>query len=190
MKAKQFLKLTLCGAMAVSFVGCAGAKVKNERVPLKNGTLTKADLILVKEISADNAIFIGDKSADKDKVDEEKKRIRIELPEEIVQRLQKKGFNAKAFTGNSAANAIILEGSVGKVDHGSAAARAFVGMGSGSSNMVIDIKITKAKVAIADFQIVASSGGRGGWTSMGSFIKAHIVDAASRTADYLAKHAD
>lgn len=174
----------------LTLIGCAGAKIKNERVALKADAISRTDVILVKEISADKAVFSGDKSGEKDRVDQEKKQIKMMLHDEIANALRKQGFvNAKVYSpGAATANAVIVDGSVTAFEHGSAAGRMFVGMGAGSSNMFVDLKVTRGKNLLTDLQVVATSGGRGGVFSMGSFMKAHVEDAAKQTAKYFDKH--
>ena len=84
---------------------------------------------------------------------------------------------------------MLVDGAVTKVEHGSASARAWVGMGAGSSNMYITVRVYKgARNLIGDFDVVASSGGSGGFMAMGSFVEAHVRDGARKTAEYFSKH--
>lgn len=189
MKSKQIFHHFLTAIFALSLVACAGAKVKNERVMLQKGAFSKADVLLVKDVSADNAVFSGDKAGDTQRVNEEKHTVKSQFANQLIVWLKKKGFNAKPYAKGGSGK--ILEGVVTKFDHGSAAGRAFIGMGAGSSNMVIAFKLMSEKNApLADFDVVATSGGRGGVFSMGSFMEAHLSDGAEQTAEYLSKKAN
>ena len=57
-------------------------------------------------------------------------------------------------------------------DRGSGATRAMVGMGAGASTLRTRYKITHGDQMLADFDIAATSGGRGGLISTGSFLQA------------------
>ena len=79
----------------------------------------------------------------------------------------------------------MLEGKAPLFEHGSGAARALVGMGAGSSNLHLAITLHRGSFVLADFDVVATSGGRGGLISMSSFIHAHMTDASEKIAEYL-----
>ena len=174
-------------SLSLGLVGCAGAKVKDVRVSLQPGAISKSDLILVKKISADRAEFSGDKAGDSQRVTEEKQMIRDALGDAVVQELRSKGLNAALYQADKADGAIVIDGAVTKVDHGSGAARYFLrGMG-GSSNMALNVRIYKGgRELIGDFDVAATSGAKNG---VGSFVKDHVEDGAKQTADYIAKQA-
>ena len=174
-------------AVCLAFAGCAGAKVKDVRLGIQPGAITKSDLILVKKMGADNAAFSGDKAGDTQRVSDEKQMIHDELSVAVVQELRSKGLNAELYTSDKAEGAIVIDGAVTKVDHGSGAARYLLrGMG-GSSNMAFNVRVYKSgRDLIGDFDIAASSGAKNG---VGSFVKDHVEDGAKQTADYIAKQA-
>lgn len=178
--------LTLVTALALT--GCAGAKIKQERVPLRPGGIAKGETIFVKEISADNATFTGDKSEDDKRVSDEKKIIKHGLASEIIIQLNKRGFVGKPYAPG--AKGVVLDGVVTLFEHGSGAARAWVGMGAGSSNMHVDVKLHRGAETLADLEVIATSGGRGGLTAMASFLHAHMQDAAAKTVKYLEQRAN
>ncbi len=183
------MKTTHFIAVIFILLGCARAQIKNEILAYKAGTITKSDVILVKPISADSAIFTGDKSEEKKRVEDERKIIKESLSTMIVEQLNKAGFSAKVYTPSEKIldNTYLLEGKVTRFEHGSGAARMLVGMGAGSSNMYIPVKVfnAKSKKSVAEFEVVATSGGRGGLISMGSFLDAHMADASEKIAQYL-----
>lgn len=175
-------------AVIAFLVSCAGAKIKDERVSLKAGAISKKDTILVKTISADGATFTGDKANDAQRVSEEKKLIKQLLADEIVVQLKKRGFTARHWDGKESGT--LVDGTVTLFEHGSGAARMFVGMGAGSSNLHMNMKVSKGRETLADFTVIATSGGRGGLSSLSSFLQAHITDGAEKTAEYIAKQAN
>lgn len=180
---KFYLKLTLVLPLLLA---CAGAKIKNETVSLKSGAITKSDTFLVRTVGADNAQFSGE-NCEPDRVSQEKTIIKQRLAEKIVEALTKKGFKAKLHSGSSDTNAVTLQGDVTAFDHGNSASRTFIGFGAGSSNMSVNLKAFKGRESLAEFQVIATSGGRGGLTAIGSFLNAHIGDAAEKTAEYFHK---
>lgn len=179
------LSLGFFALLTVLLTSCAGAKIQSETTPLKEGAFSKADTIYVKPISADQATFSGDRSGDVTRVNEEKSVIKQRLSSEIIAQLKKRGFKAAPWSASQ--NGVVLHGTVTKFEHGSAAARGFVGMGAGSSNLFVPMKLSKGRETIAEFEVVATSGGRGGVFSMSSFMDAHISDAGEKTAEYIAK---
>lgn len=176
------------GLVAVILLwGCAGAKIKNENVKLEAGALTKTDKIFVETISADHATFTGDKAEDSKRIAEEKTLIKELFAPEIIAQLKKKGFQASR--PEKGQKGITLTGNISLFEHGSAASRMFVGMGAGSSNLHMNVKLQKEGKTISDFDVIATSGGRGGLSAVSSFLKAHIEDGAEKTAEYLDKNA-
>jgi len=176
-------------ALVVAITGCARAKIKNETVSLQPGTVTKSTLILVKRISADDAVFTGDKADDTKRINDEKKIIKTTLTEDVVGQMKKRGLNAQVYNDKAPKGAVVIEGTVVRFEHGSGAARALVGMGAGSSNMVTRVKAHKDNETVSEFEVIATSGGRGGLNSMSSFLEAHLIDASEKIAEYVAERA-
>ena len=167
-------------------VGCAGSKMGKVEQPIDRAAVNKTTTLYVYPVTAKDIKFEGDKSADTVRTDEEKKFITTQFHTMIVEQLRKKGYTAE-LTTKKKKGGFVVKGNVRHFDHGSAAARGLVGMGAGSSNMFTDFKIldmTNKKV-LAKFEVIATSGGRGGWSAMGSFMEAHLEDGAEKVADYI-----
>ena len=109
-----------------TLLGCAGAKIRNERVALQRGAISRQDPVLVKPISADNAYFVGDKSGDAGRVDEEKQIIRAQLARDIVEALNERGFHANSLA--KPGSAVVLEGKVSQRDARKCRVPGLVGM--------------------------------------------------------------
>jgi hypothetical protein len=169
-------------------VGCAHGKIGAIEQGLQKGSIDPANTIYVPTISTANTAFSGDKSAKQEKVDEEKKQIEQRFNRDIAEQLRKKGFKAEAVSVLPKTG-LVLIGSVTRFEHGSAAARIFVGMGAGSSNMFTDfqLKDVATEKTLAKFEIIATSGGNGGLQAAGGYIKAHLIDGSEKTAEYIAK---
>ncbi len=170
-------------------LGCAHGKMGQVDQALASGAITKTTPIYVEPVSAQNVKFSGDKAAETKRTDEEKATIQQRYNQQIAEALRKKGFNAKAVT-ERVNSGIVLVGSVSRFEHGSAAARMMVGMGAGSSNLFTDFKIEErgqAPKVLSKFEVIATSGGRGGWSAGGSFMEAHLSDGAEKVAEYVEK---
>lgn len=171
----------------VFLVGCAHGKMGVVDQELSKGSISPETTIYVEPISTEGTKFSGDKSAKQDKVAAEKAEIQQRFHRDLAEQLKKHGFKAQAVK-ESAKSGLVLSGQVTRFEHGSAAARIFVGMGAGSSNLYTDFKLedrTKNKV-LSKFEIIATSGGNSGLQSAGGYIKAHIIDGAEKAAEYLA----
>jgi hypothetical protein len=180
----KFLPPLSFALMLVVTSGCVRAKIKDERFPIRPGSIAKSEVINVKRIDVDKAQFKGDKADDATRIAQEKRMLNQLLADQLIVDLKKRGFvGAKHFEQGS--NGVLLEGTVTLFDHGSGAARYLVGMGAGSSNLHIDVKLTRDTETLADFTVVATSGGRGGIDAMGSFLEAHITDASEKITDYI-----
>ena len=119
---------------------------------------------------------------------EEKRVLRVQFANRLIIELKKRGFDARLY--GKASGGKILVGKVLEFDHGSAALRGFIKQGFGASSMLVTFKVLSEKNApLADFDVLASSGGKGGVFNMGSFMEDHIADASVQTAKYLDKKA-
>ena len=59
-------------------------------------------------------------------------------------------------------------------------------MGSGASTLWSTVKVLKDGALVAEFDLAATSGGRGGLAATGSFAQAHIEDTAGTAAEFFA----
>jgi hypothetical protein len=164
--------------------GCAHGKMGQVDQPLDDGAITKTTPIFVESVNAANASFSGDKSADIKRTTEEKDEIHDVYNQKIAEALRAKGYNAKYVT-EPAKSGIVITGDVTKIEHGSGAARFFVGMGAGSANMYTNFKIEdrSATKTLSKFQIIATSGGSSSTTS---FLDTHMADGAKKVAEFVA----
>lgn len=169
-------------------VGCAHGKMGVVEQPLTKGTIPTSAVIYVLPISAQGAKFSGDHASKTEKVNAEKEEILQEFNKALVAQLKRHGFKSKA-VNEKPKSGIVLSGNVTRFEHGSAAARIFVGMGAGSSNLYTDFKLTDStnEKVLSIFEIIATSGGNSGLQSAGGYIKAHINDGAERAAEYIAR---
>ncbi len=180
MKSLRYLLLSL------ALGACAHGKMGAIEQPLAAGVITKNTPIAVETVSANDAAFSGDKSGDVTRVNQEKREIESRFAQMIVSQLVKRGYKASVSEG-TAKSGVVLSGKVTKIEHGSAAARIMVGMGAGSANMFTNFKLedrTAGKM-LSKFQVIATSGGRGGFMAAGSFMEAHLEDGSTKTAQYL-----
>lgn len=169
-------------------VGCAHGKMGNVEQELSTGALDKADTIYVLPIDTADMGISGDKSKDAATVEKIKKELHSRYHHTVVTELRKQGFTATA-ADKRPAKGKVLEGKVTGIENGSAAARMFVGMGAGSANMFSKFTLTDLASGkqLTRFEVIGTSGGRGGWAAAGSFLDAHITDSSMKTAEYLAK---
>lgn len=181
-----------CLAFAVAALGCAASKVAIVKTPLQPGAVTKSQTFLVKPFAIENAVFTGDNTDDPAVVDRQKKRIPQELVTALLARLSKSGY--KGEDDESAAgtqDVVVIDGVITHVNHGSGAARAFLGMGAGAAWMKATIKLYKAGApsdTLAEFMIESTSGGRGGLFASGDFTTTNIADLANAIVTYLEKN--
>ena len=164
-------------------IGCAHGKIEHVGQPLEKGVITKDTTIYVESISAKNADFSGDKSAEIQKTGAAKQEIEFAFHKKIVDALKKLGYKAVA-VDTPKKDGIAITGKVSKVENGSAAARFFVGMGAGSANMYTNFTILDRKTAktLSSFEVIATSGGE---SKMGSYMEKHIADGASKVAEFI-----
>ena len=167
-------------------LGCASGKMGAIDKPLESGAISKKTPIFVMPVSTDNMRFYGDKADEKERTENERATIQNRFGGMIVAALSKMGYKAQT-TDKPTKKGVLVKGNVTKFDHGSGAARAFVGMGAGSSNMFTDFEVVdmKTKNILTKFEVIATSGGRGGLSATGSFMEAHLVDGSEKVADYL-----
>ena len=167
-------------------VGCAHGKMGNIAKPLSGGSLSNAESISVTTVSASDALFSGDKSGDPARVAQSRAEIEDKFSKMIVEALRKKGYTADLANKSGKKNKLTLSGKVSQVKNGSSAARMLVGMGAGSAKMFTNFKLTNSKTneVISGFEIIATSGGRGGVFAAGRFMSAHLTDGSNKVAEY------
>lgn len=172
--------------LAVYAAACAHGKMGQVSQPLDRSQVTKSTPIFVEPVSAQEATFSGDKAAEPGRVADEKRAIRDLYSKRIAEELRKRGYAAEAVDA-PVKSGIVITGKVSRVEHGSAAARMLVGMGSGSANLYTNFRVedrAQAKV-LSRFEVIATSGGRGGLTAAGSFLDGHLTDGAEKVAEYI-----
>ncbi len=182
----------LVGFIALlGLLGCAHGKMGMITKPLDHSKISKSAPLYVFPVTTKDIRFSGDKAEETPRLNEEKATINDRFHKMIVMELQKKGYNAKP-AQSVADQGFGLKGNVSRFDHGSGAARALVGMGAGSSNMYTDFKVydMSTKKVLAEFEVIATSGGRGGLSAMSSFMEAHLIDGSEQTAEYIAGEKD
>ena len=168
------MKYVLVMAAVLSLAGCARGKLGRVEQNLDRTAITKTTPIYVEAISAQSTVFTGDKAKDQGKVLGEKAEIEARYGRIIVDMLKKRGYNAQLAT-EPVKKGIVLGGTVTKFEHGSGAARYFVGMGAGSSNMFTDFKIEDRgfQKVLSKFEVIATSGAR---SDVSGFIDSHLSD--------------
>jgi hypothetical protein len=172
--------------LSVAAIGCAHGKMGAVDQALEAGAVTKDKPIYIDVVSAKEMRVTGDKADDTKRIDEEKAAIESRYHRMIADELRKKGYTVE--TGNAPKKSgLVLTGKVSRFEHGSGAARMFVGMGAGSSNMFTDFVLEDrtAKKTLTKFEVIATSGGRGGVFSTGSFMEAHLTDGSKKAASYI-----
>jgi len=172
--------------------GCAGAEITKTRLALEPGDITKNTLILINPVDATRTVFQGDFSDDPPSVAAGRKLLHDTFAQKAVDKLYNKGLNADIYSEKalkSHPDAAIVDLDVKTFDAGSNAARAMVGFGAGASYLLTDAKIYKNREIIADFTIDANSGGRGGFTAIGSWLNNHIDDSVRILVNYLLSNA-
>jgi hypothetical protein len=190
MKTSRWL-LSLCGVMMLACVGCAAGEVLAVAKPLAPGAVTKTQPILVKAFAIEGAAFLGDNADKPEIVAKQKERIRRELTDYLVERLLANKYNARRYDPKDVtADAVVIDGSFTKVNHGSGAARAWWGMGAGAAYIIADVKVYKAQApsdVLSQFTVAGTSSGRGGWSAAGDFTSTNLRDLAAETVEYLNK---
>lgn len=177
------MKYVLVMAAILSLAGCARGKLGRVEQELDRAAVTKTTPIYVETISAKDTVFTGDKANDQGKVLGEKAEIEARYSFMIVDMLKKRGYNAQ-LAKSPVKKGLVINGSVSKFEHGSGAARYFVGMGAGSSNMFTNFQIEDRSYAkvLSKFEVIATSGAR---SDVSGFIDAHLSDGAQKVADYI-----
>jgi len=172
--------------LSTLMLGCAHAKMGAVEAPLESGSITKDTKIYVLPVTTDNLVVTGDKAKDEARISEEKTIIEGRFAKMIVDQLIKKGYKAELVTG-SQKKGVVITGHVTRFEHGSGAARMWVGMGAGSSNLFTDFKIEDRSKGstLSKFEVIATSGGRGGLAATGSFMDAHLEDGSKKVAEYV-----
>lgn len=165
---------------------CASGKIGKVHKALDTSSITKETMIYVYPVTSRGTEFEGDKAGDLTRVEEEKEAIQKEFHKMIAAELTKRGYKASV-ASEKVNSGVGVYGNVRKFDHGSAAARGLVGMGAGSSNLFTDFEIKNISnnQELAKLEVIATSGGRGGWSSMGSFLESHLIDGSEKLADYI-----
>ncbi len=178
-------KIVLVAFVAFMF-GCAHGELGKVDKELDRSLVNKTTPIFVEPILTNNAAFDGYDENDKDKKSSDIRKIGSSYASQIAKALRDEGYNANAVSTTAKAG-IVITGNVTMIDRGSAAKRMWVGMGAGSSNLDTDFTIedrSQHKV-LSKFEIKATSGGRGGLASTGSFVDEHMSDGGEKVADYI-----
>ena len=182
-----------CLFLAVAVAGCASGRVVAVVKPLPPGTVSKATELLVKPFAIEKAVFSGDNADIPAVVERQKKRIPAELVQTLVTTLLRSGYRARRYTADAGtAGAVVIDGSFTHVNHGSGAARAWVGLGAGAAWMLSDVKLYRADKpaeTLAEFKVESSSGGRGGLLAAGDFTTTNLVDLARSIVKFLDQYA-
>jgi hypothetical protein len=161
---------------------CASGKITNVSTDLAAGSVKSGSSFYIAPISADKATYTGDKTGEVSVVNKSKATIKSLFHRKIISNLKKHGFK-QAKKSSKADYKIMVD--IAHVDHGSSAKRLMLGFGAGASKMVMDVKaFQKTKEPVAEFEVIATSGGRAGFNALGSFLEAHLVDASKKVADY------
>jgi len=173
-------------AALILLIGCAHGKMGTVTQPLDRAAYSKTTKFYIYPVTTNDIRFTGDKADDEKRTTEEKEEIGHRYHRMIITDLRKKGFNA-ALAEGKIKSGMLVKGNVRKFEHGSGAARALVGFGAGSSNMFTDFKVIDAasKKTVGNFEVIATSGGRAGLASMGSFLDAHLIDGAEKFSEYV-----
>ncbi len=172
--------------IALAFMGCARGKMGAVTKPLDRSKVSQETTLYVFPVATDDIRFEGDKAEDTARLKEEKAEIAERYHSMLISKLIEFGYKAEMAPKN-ASEGIAIKGKVTRFDHGSGAARALVGMGAGASNLYTDFVVMDMtnKEVIGKFEVIATSGGRGGLSAMSSFIDAHLTDGSEKAAEYL-----
>ncbi len=179
------LKLSFFGLVAL-LVGCAHGELGRVDQELDHSLITKTTTIVVEPMSTKTASFEGYDENDGDKKSSDVRKIENNYASQIAKALRDQGYHANAVSAATSAG-IVIKGNVSLIDRGSAAKRIWLGMGAGASVLATDFTIedrSKHKV-LSKFEIKATSGGRGGFASSGSFIDEHMSDGGEKVADFI-----
>lgn len=179
------LKIVMLAVAAFMF-GCAHGSLGKVDLDLDRTVVNKTTPIFIEPISTKQAAFEGYDENDGDKKSSDLRKIESNYASEIAKALREEGYNANAISTTSK-KGIVISGNVTMIDRGSAAKRMWIGMGAGASNLNTDFTIedrTQRKV-LSKFEIKATSGGRGGLASTGSFVEEHMSDGGEKVAEFV-----
>lgn len=178
-------KVILLAYVAFMF-GCAHGEIGKVDKQLDSSLINKTTPIYVEPIVTKSAAFDGYDADDSDKKTSDLRKIESNYASQIAKALREKGYNANAVSTPQKAG-IVISGNVTMLDRGSAAKRIWVGMGAGASNLDTDFTIEDRSkhTVLSKFEIKATSGGRSGLASSGSFVDEHISDGGEKVADYI-----
>jgi hypothetical protein len=165
--------------------GCGGAGISIIRTDLVPGALSRAEPLTVKPAAAGATEFAGDFSDDPPSVTANREMLRVTYAQKLVSALLAAGYRAELTEGAAPEGAIVVDMVVEKFDAGSNASRVVWGFGAGASYLLTAVKIMKGGQVVADFTIDATSGGKGGFAGIGSFLEQHIDDSVEQFVSYL-----
>ena len=179
------IKISFLAAVAL-MVGCAHSELGKVDQELDHSRITKTTPIFVESISTKTAAFEGYDENDGDKKSSDVRKIESNYASQIAKALRDQGYQANAVSAAAKAGIVIM-GNVTMIDRGSASKRMWIGMGAGASNLstYFTIEDRSQRKVISKFEIKATSGGRGGLVSTGSFIDEHMSDGGEKVADYI-----
>jgi hypothetical protein len=178
-------KLSLL-AIAALMVGCAHGELGKVDQELDRSRITKTTPIFVEPISTKTAAFEGYDENDGDKKSSDVRKVESNYASQIAKALRDQGYHANAVS-TPVKSGIVITGKVSMIDRGSAAKRMWLGMGAGASNLdtYFTIEDRTQRAVLSKFEIKATSGGRGGLSSTGSFIDEHMSDGGEKVADFI-----
>ena len=169
--------------------GCGCGNLTNIKTNLKQGDVNRHQTILVKDFDTTHTSFSGDNATDKNVVKVQKQRIAYDIKILLISKLNQNGFKAYDFNEvNNTDNAIVIEGIVTRINHGSGAWRFMVGFGAGASWMETTVSVYKAENIsniLAEFQVQSSSQSN---FSPGDLTGPLVKDLVSTIADYIANN--
>lgn len=138
MNTRKLFLIPMIALCAAALVAGGGGKKKGKKAGVDPGYIAKGQRILVKDFTTDDVIVQGDHSRNEERVAAKKVRVPPMLTEKIISKLRERGYDAVPYSPESdAAGAIILDGEFQIMHNGSAAARAWVGFGSGQVWMLV-----------------------------------------------------
>lgn len=166
--------------------GCGSGSVTNIKTALKPGDLNRQQTLLVKDFDTTNTAFSGDNAEDVNIVKSQKKRISSTITVSLFSKLRQNGFEVHNFDEkNIPQDAVVIDGVVTHVSHGSGAARYIVGFGAGAAWMKTTVKIYKAQSpneVLAEFQVESSTEAL---VSPGDMTDKFVSDLAKAIVDYI-----
>ncbi len=169
--------------------GCARGLIENVVVEL--APISKSQPISVQDFDTSATIFQGDDSGDANRVAIERQTIPQTISQELCIRLGSKGMHATKYAeADTKGDVLVVSGVIVEVNHGSASARFWWGMGAGKATIKAHVKIYKAHAPndiLGEFDLVGTSGGTGGAYGYQDWVRANAVDMAEHLARYLDK---